>query len=172
MKKLLLISFLILGFSFTANSQNKYQGEVQLGYNFGVNETDIDYVNLSFINGIRFNKYLFAGVGVGLNSYAIFDSKIENLYSLPIFLNLKAYIPVASSTSLFASLDTGYWFGISKNISSLNGFLLGPSIGVCFNKGKSYGLNLSLGYNLQLWSIKGPLNFNTEAIGLKLGFSF
>ena len=45
MKKLLLISFLILGFSFTANSQIKYQGEVQIGYNFGVKDFDPDYAN-------------------------------------------------------------------------------------------------------------------------------
>jgi len=172
MKKLLLISFLLLGFSFTANSQNKYQGEVQIGYNFGVKDFDPDYANLSFINGIRFNKNLFAGIGVGLNTYAIFESGVDKEYALPIFINAKAYLPVSPQTDFFASLDCGYWFGISSNLKEVGGLMLTPSVGVCFDLGKSYGLNLSLGYNHQNWSADGPVSVNTGAIGLKVGFSF
>lgn len=172
MKKLLLISFLILGFSFTANSQNKYQGEVQIGYNFGVKDFDPDYANLSFINGIRFNKNLFAGIGVGLNTYSIFESGVDKEYALPIFINAKAYLPVSPQTDFFASLDCGYWFGISSNHKEVGGLMLTPSVGVCFDLGKSYGLNLSLGYNHQNWSADGPVSLNTGAIGIKVGFSF
>ena len=172
MKKLLLISFLLLGFSFAANSQNKYQGEVQIGYNFGVKDFDPDYANLSFINGIRFNKNLFAGIGVGLNTYSIFESGVDKEYALPIFINAKAYLPVSPQTDFFASLDCGYWFGISSNLKEVGGLMLTPSVGVCFDLGKSYGLNLSLGYNHQNWSADGPVSVNTGAIGLKVGFSF
>ena len=172
MKKLLLISFLILGFSFTANSQIKYQGEVQIGYNFGVKDFDPDYANLSFINGIRFNKNLFAGIGVGLNIYSIFESGVDKEYALPIFINAKAYLPVSPQTDFFASLDCGYWFGISSNHKEVGGLMLTPSVGVCFDLGKSYGLNLSLGYNHQNWSADGPVSLNTGAIGIKVGFSF
>ena len=84
----------------------------------------------------------------------------------------------------FASLDCGYWFGISSNhkevgglmltpsVKEVSGLMLTPSVGVCFDLGKSYGLNLSLGYNHQNWSADGPVSLNTGAIGIKVGFSF
>jgi len=145
---------------------------VQIGYNFGVKDFDPDYANLSFINGIRFNKNLFAGIGVGLNTYSIFESGVDKEYALPIFINAKAYLPVSPQTDFFASLDCGYWFGISSNLKEVGGLMLTPSVGVCFDLGKSYGLNLSLGYNHQNWSADGPVSLNTGAIGIKVGFSF
>ena len=140
------------------------------------NFTQIGPVSTRIINYKRCNLSdaynLFAGIGVGLNIYSIFESGVDKEYALPIFINAKAYLPVSPQTDFFASLDCGYWFGISSNLKEVGGLMLTPSVGVCFDLGKSYGLNLSLGYNHQNWSADGPVSLNTGAIGIKVGFSF
>ena len=45
----------------------KYQGEVSLGYAFGVGDIKIDKSSLQIINGVRIGTYFAAGVGVGFD---------------------------------------------------------------------------------------------------------
>ena len=107
MKKAILLSAFILlcTVCHAQEKQTKYQGEIQAGYVFGTGDSKIDHAGMSMINGWRFNRYLSAGLGIGLDYY------FKNGYSfvsLPVFANVKGYLPVSDKASLFASLDCGY----------------------------------------------------------------
>ena len=85
MKKYLLL-FLCAFITISVNAQEKkfnYQGEVDLGYSFGLEE-DFHYAKIDVINGVRFSRCFFAGAGIGLarnfsdEEFYIHDSVINS----------------------------------------------------------------------------------------------
>lgn len=185
MKKAILLSVFALfsiATSHAQEKQTKYQGEVQAGYAFGVKSGDleakIDRIGVSMINGLRFNRYLSAGVGIGIDYY--FKNGFSFI-SLPVFANVKGYLPVSDKTSLFASLDCGYSASLKDESEGseyikMKGFLITPAIGVNINVADGKAVNLSLCYNSQKYELGvanyGSVTDKTNAIGLKIGFAF
>jgi hypothetical protein len=148
----------------------RYQGDVQLGYSIGAGEWAMDRVNLHLINSARFNDYVSLGFGLGLDVYTEFD---EIDVAIPLFINVKGYLPVKNNIDLFASLDLGASVGVSEGMNGMAGLKLTPAIGVMFkgNQNPHHAFIISIGYDNQAWS-QGGMSVNTNALSFKIGVSF
>lgn len=185
-KHILLFAFALFStVAFAQNQTTRYQGEVQVGYAFGIGDYKIDRLSIHMINGVRFNPYFSAGLGLGLDVY---NSDGETLVSLPLFVNLKGYLPVSQSVSLFASFDLGYSAALKsyeETIQSydaklgMKGIMYTPAIGASFKVTGNKTLNLSLGYDIKTATAEvsgqgqhGSDDMKCNAISLKLGYAF
>ncbi len=189
-KHILFFAFALLSTAAFAQSQTiRYQGEVQAGYAFGIGDNAADRLSIHMINGIRFNPYLSAGIGVGLDFY---DVEGTSFLSMPLFLNVKGYLPVSQKVSLFASFDLGYSVALKSEKGSgwldntsfdaklgMKGFMVTPAVGASFKVAENKAINLSLGYDIKTATAdvtvqghKGSGTTKCNAIGLKLGYAF
>lgn len=176
MKKIILALFIALVTIGGTNAQSlkqtlkkaRYQGEVTLGYSVGVGRTPLDRINVHVINGVRFNPYVSLGIGIGFDFYTT-----NGEVALPLFVNVKGYLPVADKIDLIASMDIGGSFSLSDGFGHASGFMINPALGVSFDLGRKHAINLALGYNSQAWVRPGSNGrFNTDAFSIKAGFVF
>ena len=180
MKKIL---FLVAFAAFTATTASaqwslRYQGDVEVGYSISVGktaelahtllDTNFDRINIHTAHGVRFNEYLFAGLGTGIDIYRGGD------LGLPIYLALKGYWPVTAKVSPYLGLDLGGSIGLSEYMG--NGLLCVPQLGVAFNVGQSgNAITFACGFTIQKWNYKEGIlkvGYNTNAVTLKVGFQF
>ncbi len=75
----------------------KYHGEADLGYSIGVGTFSTCRANLHTIQGVQVGRYFSAGLGLGLDHYHEFYE--IGVLAIPIYLNLKGYIPVSEKSS-------------------------------------------------------------------------
>ncbi len=164
MKKIksLLLSLCLLGAttSFAQDTEIKYQGEVDLGYSFGVGTFSLDRVNLHTVHGAKINQYFSLGAGLGLDYYY---SDGESEIMMPIYVNAKGYLPVNEKFSPYASLDLGYGIGVT---TEYGGFYWSPAVGIKYNKFK-----FQIGYSNQRISESG-IGFDMGAVQFKIGIAF
>lgn len=170
MKKMLLIAAFAALTATAANAQwnMKYQGDIEAGYSVGVGTFAGDRINIRTTHGIRFNDYLFAGLGTGLDIYT--GGKAD--FTLPIYAAVKGYLPVADRLDLVGGLDAGGSIGLSHN---LNGMLIVPQVGVAYKITDANALTFTVGYNAQKWSEKVSgvrVSVNSDAIMFKIGYQF
>ncbi len=130
------------------------------------------------INGFRFNPYFSAGVGIGLDH--LYAGKEESYLSLPLFADLKFYIPLSPKVDLLAWFDGGYSFGLKGEKFSgidvdIQGLMISPGLGVNIKSTERISLNIGLCYINQ----KCTLSYQNEkasapvnAIGMKMGMTF
>ncbi len=166
MKKLFLSLVLaaISACALNAQSSAKYHCELDLGYSFGVGTFSTDRVNIQTIQGIKVGDYFSTGVGFGLDYYHEFYDAGELM--MPIFLNVKGYLPTSEKASVYASFDIGAGIGLTEGVSELSGMTYTPAIGVKVNKFKA-----QLGYNVQRISENG-VGIDMNAIQIKIGLMF
>ncbi len=166
MKKLFILAVAAVMSVSVANAQVpvKYQGEVDFGYSIGVGTFSTGRVNVHTIQGARIGEYFSAGLGLGLDYYHEFYEQGE--LAIPIYLNLKGYLPVSEKVSPYFSFDIGVGIGATEGVSGLSGLYCTPSIGVKAGKFKA-----QLGYNIQRISESG-IGFNMNAIQIKVGVVF
>lgn len=166
MKKVLLIVMMIFACVSGINAQAiaKYQGELDFGYSVGTGTFSTGRVNIHTIHGAKIGEYFSAGLGLGVDYYHEFYNMGE-LY-MPIFLNMKGYIPVTDKLSPFASLDMGYGVGVTSGVTGTGGFLWSPSVGLRYNKFK-----FQFGYTSQRISKYG-FGVNMNAVQFKIGVIF
>ena len=100
----------------------KYQGEINTSYSFCIDE-ELNNLNLEVINGVRFFRYFYAGVGLGATA----DFSDEAIL-FPVFIDLKGYMPVTSKMDLIAGVDVGTKLDYTYDMSG--GFLFRPEFGV------------------------------------------
>ena len=123
---------------------------------------------MEVINGVRFSRYLYAGVGLGATA-----NFSDEAILFPVFIDFKGYMPVTGKMDLIAGVDVGTKLDYTYDMSG--GFLFRPEFGLNFPMKRRVGLKLTLLY--ELYSFKTTI-LNTEAryktndIGLKLGVSF
>lgn len=163
MKKFLFLAAVAVMAMGSASAQTpvKYHGEVDLGYSIGVGTFSTGRVNLHTVQGVRIGRHFSTGVGVGLDYY----HELEELF-IPIYLNMKGYLPVSEKVSPYFSLDIGAGVGASSGASGLSGLYCMPAVGVKLGKFKA-----QLGYNIQRVSESG-LGFNMNAVQIKVGLMF
>jgi hypothetical protein len=121
-----------------------YVGILDVGYaiGIGVGRYGLDCINLTMINGYRFNPYFSLGFGTGARVYHAADAIL-----IPFFANLQANF-INRAVSPYFALNIGYSFNASDDLNSM-GFLLNPSIGVHFRTSNKFGINISIGYEGQ-----------------------
>ena len=125
----------------------RYQGEFSL--TGGATSYSINF-GADILNGIRFNPYLYAGVGVGL------EVGVAE-WTAPIYLNIKGYAPISKRVNMYLGTDIGvkHWLGYS-----ISRFYAGPEFGFNFEFGKRMGINLGIQYDI--WCI--PLTGQSQYI--------
>ena len=162
MKKIFLLAVAIICATTSfAQVPVKYHGEVDLGYSIGVGTFGTGRVNVHTIQGVQISKYFSTGVGVGIDYY----HESSNIV-LPIYLNLKGYLPVTEKVSPYLSFDIGAGICLSEGVSGLSGLYCTPAIGV-----KAGIFKAQVGYNIQRISESG-LGINMNAVQIKLGVMF
>lgn len=172
MKKIFLLcvmvsSLMCLPLSIYAQSPIKYQGETDLAYSVGVGTFAQNRVSFHFINGIKAGNYFSTGVGVGLDFYHQMSEDKGELV-IPVFLNLKGYLPVSNKVNPYLSFDIGAGIGATEGISGASGLYLMPAIGVNV---KDWNTIFQFGYNVQRFSESG-IGINVNAIQFKFGILF
>lgn len=145
-----------------------YKGYVDFGYTLGAGRYAPDRCAVSIVNGVQFNPYLYAGVGVGL----IYYTKNYEI-GIPVFANVRGYF-VKGNVAPFLDLRVGY-----SPLVDATGYYLSPSFGCRFGLAERVGLNLSVGYEMQDATLRfyeyDSLRYFSEFIGgisLKLALDF
>ncbi|MBD5214742.1 MAG: hypothetical protein HDS75_07995 [Bacteroidales bacterium] len=168
MKKYLILLIVTIVGTLSSSAQSqvsaKYQGEVELGYSFGVGTLATDRINLHSINGVKVGDYFSAGIGLGLDYYRELYDKGELL--LPIYVNAKGYVPVNNKVAPFLSVNLGYGIGLTEGLKSCDGMLWAIALGVKIQKFK-----VQLGYTSQRISEHG-IGIDMNAVQLGIGIVF
>lgn len=165
MKKICLMFVMsIMCISAIAQNRTLYQGELNLGYGFGMGDLAVDRFYVETIHGIRVNPNLFIGAGLGLIS---FD---HGRATIPVFADVKAYI-AKGGIQPYVYANLGYGFGDEM------GFYGAGGVGVDFSIASKTGIFINLGYqsqglkdNIQENGLYGPSNM--AAFMVQLGFRF
>lgn len=113
-----------------------YKGMLDFNYALGVGEHSINRFGASTVHGYQINRYVFTGVGVGLNYYYGSES-----LGLPIFADARFYVPFADNAAFYLDCRIGY------SILDEEGLYMSPSLGIRFGRGAA--MNLSVGYEFQ-----------------------
>ena len=163
MKKLFLfwVAAVCVALSASAQTPVKYHGEVDLGYSLGVGMFSTDRVNIHTIQGVKFGEYFSTGIGIGADYYISGQHM-----TIPLYLNLKGYIPTKSKATPFASLDIGTGIGVAGIFKNGTGLMMTPAVGVQVGMFK-----FQLGYNLQQLTESG-ISVGFNALQLKMGVIF
>lgn len=144
-----------------------YQGEVDAMYAFGMEEETNNF-NVEIVNGIRFSRYFYAGVGIG----ALMNFSDEAVI-FPVYLDVKGFFPVSDKMDLVAGLDVGT--KLDYFYDTTGGLMLRPEFGIHFPFTEKLGLKLSLFYELYSYSmpiLDKRIHDKNNMFGLKLGFCF
>ena len=145
-----------------AQTPIKYQGEVDLGYSVGIGDFAAHRINIHTIQGVKIGNYFSTGLGIGADLYH--EDGIDVM--LPIYLNLKGYLPTKTKVTPFISMDLGAGIGVSEYVTGLSGFYCTPAVGV-----KTRKFKVQLGYNIQQLSESG-ISISMSAIQIKVGYVF
>ena len=163
-KVILLASFMMCILNVTAQNKLSYQSEVGIGYGFRLENESMDRLYFETIHGVRFNPKLFAGLGVGLESYD------DGGATIPVFANIRSYLDNGIiKPYLFANLGYGY--------GDISGVYVAVGLGFDIDISSNRGVYLNLGYQSQGWAnnvddrgFYGPSNIG--AFLLQLGCRF
>ena len=166
MKKffLLLVAAICVASSASAQTPIKYQGEVDLGFSLGVGEWAINRVNVHTIHGAKIGDYFSAGIGLGTDIYVV--KGLEADLMVPVYLNVKGYLPTKTKVTPYASFDIGGGFGASEYVKGASGVMLCPALGLKVGMFKA-----QLGYHVQKLSESG-VSVGMSALQLKMGVMF
>ena len=150
-----------------------YRGFVDDGYTFGVGKwKNAGRLEMTMSHGYQVVPWFYVGLGVGIHYWEDMD-----FGNIPLFADFRADF-LESSVTPFLDLKIGYAFGLNDND---NGFYCNPSVGVRFAVSSSYGINVGLGYEVQMCKIYyfsylgdyyGWKVENLGGISLKVGMDF
>lgn len=162
----LFLSLLLLTVGFaSAKGKVSYQGEVDLGYSFGVGKRASERVNIHTIQGIKVGKYFSTGIGTGFDFYYDFDDSSEAI--VPVYLNIKGYYPVSKNVSPFVSCDVGLGVGVTGDLDNDTGLTVAPAVGVVWGVFKA-----QVGYNMQKVKNIDLGKLSMSSVQVKIGIMF
>lgn len=162
----LFLSLLLLTVGFaSAKGKVSYQGEVDLGYSFGVGKRASERVNIHTIQGIKVGKYFSTGIGTGFDFYYDFDDSSEAI--VPVYLNIKGYYPVSKNVSPFISCDVGLGVGVTGDLDNDTGLTVAPAVGVVWGVFKA-----QVGYNMQKVKNIDLGKLSMSSVQVKIGIMF
>lgn len=184
MKKILLVAAFIAAFATGAFAQaeNGFGGQAEVGYGLKL-DNKLNVFQISLMPGYHFGPYLFAGVGVGFNSYSANGGSIS---TFPIFAHATVNFTAETTWTPFFAAKVGY--GIGKKTETLlgatnelkPGFYFAPSLGMKYKVAPQHAVSLALFYDAMGFKEtvtvvgRAPVSVTStnSAIGLRLGYEF
>ena len=100
--------------------QPSYQGFIEAsGYVTSANSITYGGVSLDLINGIRFNKYIYFGLGTGLYGLFAHPDKGISVVNLltPLYSDFRLYIPISKNVNPFIETSIGPIFNYYQSAS-------------------------------------------------------
>jgi len=139
-------------------------GEVELyhleegGYSYeGSYNNDYNMTRITTINGMMTGKYVFLGVGLGLDRYELPE---DNITLLPIYIHIRAYLTY-TNTSPYVIFNTGYNSGFLEEDFN-GGFMYNLGLGLSISLSSQAALNFSIAYNNQKFTDKNAFVSNRQ----------
>lgn len=176
LKSLLVAALLSVGASnvIAQESQEvKYQGEFNISTAICAAEDIQNPFNFETIHGIRVNKHISVGVGLGFNLFREkwYNDDFKNSFIIPLFVDVKWYI-LDRKISPYVSLDMGYNFGVGNKYGGCAGMYTAPGAGVSFKlKGKG-AFNLGLALKNNALDARGYDEENLTSLAFKAAIVF
>lgn len=152
LKSLFVVALLLVGAleTFAQEAQEvKYQGEFNISTAICAAEDMQNPFNFETIHGIRVNKHISVGLGLGFNLFTErWGRNTDTGFLIPLFVDVKWYI-LDKKVSPYVALDMGYNFGVGNYFGAYAGMYIAPGAGVSFKlKGKGmFNLGLALKNN-------------------------
>lgn len=149
----------------------RYQGELNVGYGTGGKikedgekfDAEFNRMFIETVHGVRFNKYLFAGIGVGFQ-YATDQDYWESFGMLPLFFDLKGYYPVTEDFAPYVKVDLGHAWAVTDNDGGAKGFYAAYGIGLNYRR-----LNFGIGWQHQSFA-HGDVSVNSFYVNAGINF--
>ena len=143
----------------------KYHGELNFGYSIGIGDEGYSRINIQTVQGISLTDFFSVGIGTGIDVRPEDDGELF----IPLFLNMKGYLPLRRPVTPFVSLDLGYEFGVTDNVKFLDGFMWMPAVGIRYKN-----LMCQVGFLCHRIDIGlgGTSWHSSNAIQIKLGVAF
>jgi hypothetical protein len=192
MKKLFFTVLAIFVFSSIFAQSKGYEKTIEIGGNFGLDNMTNYSLNISMINGYRFNDNLFMGIGAGYRytdalyykSYiaGVKDECNDSRDLIPVFFRIKANLTKGKVSPFFVG-DVGYSIDLGGNSNrTVEGFMCDPAFGIDFKlNDKKTALYFMTGVNIQkskYYFIGGQsttqeeIKSNGYAVEFRLGIRF
>lgn len=175
MKRILFLAVVSAMSVVTAMAQTsvKYHGEINAGYSIGVGSYPVNRVSLYTIQGIKVGDYFSTGLGLGLDWYkGLYAEYWEKQgkadmgeLAMPIYLNMKGYLPVNKKVAPYLTFDIGYGIGLTEGLDGFGGLYITPGVGIKVGHFKA-----EVGFNVQ--RIVDVVNVNANALKLAIGYVF
>ena len=145
-----------------------YKGFIDFGGVIGIGNRGDGAIAVSTTHGYQFNPYFFFGAGIGIEYHMNWET-----FFIPVFADIKTYF-LNKNISPFLGLKAGY------SVYDGKGCYINPHIGVTLSSSPRFGMNLTIGYNMQKAKINDrPKNIKNykdnmaiNGISIKLGFEF
>ena len=145
-----------------------YKGFIDFGGVIGIGNRGDGAIAVSTTHGYQFNPYFFFGAGIGIEYHMNWET-----FFIPFFADIKTYF-LNKNISPFLGLKAGY------SVYDGKGCYINPHIGVTLSSSPRFGMNLTIGYNMQKAKINDrPKNIKNykdnmaiNGISIKLGFEF
>ena len=145
-----------------------YKGFIDFGGVIGIGNRGDGAIAVSTTHGYQFNPYFFFGAGIGIEYHMNWET-----FFIPVFADIKTYF-LNKNISPFLGLKAGY------SVYDGKGCYINPHIGATLSSSPRFGMNLTIGYNMQKAKINDrPKNIKNykdnmaiNGISIKLGFEF
>lgn len=172
MKRFLMVLAAVLITATAVQAQGgKYHGEIYIGGGYGIGKTPASYLQAHTVHGAIFGNWFALSLGTGVDLYTNDFAKIKDVNEIkdgkmmvPVFADIKFYIPTRSKFDPFFMFDGGYTFE-AKDLKD-KGLMVNAGLGF-----KAGAFALSVGYHVQQLG-KEKLDFANGAVQLRLGFSW
>lgn len=173
MRKIVVIIMLVFCFS-VGESRVRYGGEAGCGFSYGVGSPGFKKFMMHAVQGVRINKYVFAGFGLGLDMMSS-NSRNDPSSISPCwaraYAKLKGLYPLNDKVSLFCGGDIGAGApfvmcqGDSDGITVdyRGGMYFAPEVGCSVKFWRRCGITFAVGY--YCYNMTRKILFNGEVIG-------
>lgn len=126
-----------------------YKGSAELGFAAGAGDTGHNRMEVLFVNGYQFNRWLSVGIGTGIQAW-----QVTQQVTLPLFADFEATF-MQKTIAPFANLRIGYCFGLTyDDVIPKDGIYFSPTVGFRWGMGRNTALKLGVGYLVQGSDIK------------------
>lgn len=200
MRKIFILLLVACGV-LSVNAKVRYQGDASVGFGFGTGTSGLNHVMVNTVHGVRICPYFFVGAGVGADfatsKLKYSDMEFENIFVIPLYLNLKGYYPINQKYSVFVSGNIG--IGTYSSDESMiftdpengtksiynnklkGGLCFSPEVGFQIKLNHKFSVDFKVGYYAQYfkyeYSVKENSNkvesdysdFSSGTIALKVG---